>query len=34
VRKLLDNGKVKRFLNQRHPEILEELQELATLEAL
>lgn len=34
VRKLLDNAKVKRFLNQRHPEILEELQELATLEAL
>jgi hypothetical protein len=25
---------VKRFLNQRHPEILEELQELAALDAL
>lgn len=34
VRKLLGNAKVKRFLNQRHPEILEELQELAALEAL
>jgi hypothetical protein len=34
VRKLLDNAKVKRFLNQRHPEILEELQELAALDAL
>jgi hypothetical protein len=34
VRKLLENAKVKRFLNQRHPEILEELQELAALDAL
>ncbi len=34
VRKLLDNAKVKRFLQQRHPEILEELQELAVMEAL
>jgi len=34
VRRLLENAKVKRFLNQRHPEILEELQELAALEAL
>lgn len=34
VRKLLDNGKVKRFMNQRYPELLEELQELATLEVL
>lgn len=34
VRKLLENAKVKRFLNQRHPEILEELQDLAALEAL
>ena len=34
VRKLLDNVKVKRFLQQRHPEILEELQELAAMDAL
>jgi hypothetical protein len=34
VRRLLENTKVKRFLNQRHPEILEELQELAALESL
>lgn len=34
VRKLLENAKVKRFLGQRHPEILEEIQELAALEAL
>lgn len=34
VRKLLDNGKVKRFMGQRYPELLEELQELAALEAL
>ncbi len=34
VRRLLENAKVKRFLGQRHPEILEELQELAALEAL
>jgi len=34
VRKLLGNAKVKRFLQQRHPELLEELQELAALESL
>ncbi len=34
VRRLLENAKVKRFLNQRHPEILEELQELAALDTL
>ena len=34
VRRLLGNAKVKRFLNQRHPEILEELQEIAALDAL
>jgi hypothetical protein len=34
VRKVLENAKVKRFMNQRHPEILEELQELAALEAV
>lgn len=34
VRRLLNNGKVKRFLGQRYPEILEELQELADLEAI
>lgn len=34
VRRLIENPKVKRFLTQRHPEILEELQELAALEAL
>ena len=34
VRKLLSNAKVKRFLQQRHPELLEELQELAALESL
>ena len=34
VRKLLENGKVKKFLQQRHPEILEELLEVAALEAL
>jgi len=34
VRKILENAKVKRFMNQRHPEILEELQELAALEAV
>lgn len=28
VRKLLDNAKVKKFLQQRHPELLEELAEL------
>lgn len=34
VRKLLDNVKVKRFLQQRQPEILDELNELAALESL
>jgi ParB-like chromosome segregation protein Spo0J len=34
VRKLLENARVKRFLQQRHPELLEELQELAALESL
>ena len=34
IRKLLDNAKVKRFLQQRHPELLEELQDLAALESL
>jgi ParB-like chromosome segregation protein Spo0J len=34
VRKLLENGKVKKFLQQRHPELLEELLEVAALEAL
>ena len=34
VRSLMENTKVKRFLTQRHPEILEELQELAALESL
>ncbi len=34
VRKLLDNLKVKKFLQQRHPEILEELSDIAALETL
>jgi ParB-like chromosome segregation protein Spo0J len=34
VRRLLDNAKVKKFLQQRHPELLEELLEIAALEAL
>lgn len=34
VRKLLDNAKVKKFLHQRHSEILEELNDLAALESL
>jgi hypothetical protein len=34
VRRLLENPKVKRFLANRYPEILEEFQELATLESL
>lgn len=34
IRKLLDNAKVKKFLQQRHPEILEELSEIAALETL
>ena len=34
VRRLLDNAKIKKFLQQRQPELLEELLELAALEAL
>lgn len=34
VRRLIESSKVKRFLNQRHPEILEKLQELAALDVL
>jgi hypothetical protein len=34
VKRLLDNVRVKRFLTNRYPEILEEFQELAALEAL
>jgi hypothetical protein len=34
VKRLLENAKIKRFLTNRYPEILEELQELATLESL
>ena len=34
VKRLLENSKVKRFLASRYPEILEEFQELATLESL
>ncbi len=34
LRRLLDNTKVKRFLQQRHPKILEELNDIAALESL
>jgi Trp operon repressor len=34
VRRVLDNAKVKRFLQQRHPEIMEELADLVALESL
>jgi len=34
VKRLLDNSKVKRFLSNRYPELLEEFQELAALESL
>lgn len=34
VRKLLENAKVKKFLQQRHPELLDELQDLAALQSL
>ncbi len=34
VKRLLDNAKVKRFIGNRYPEILEELQELTALETL
>ena len=34
VRKLIENLKIKRFLEQRHPELYEELSELAALDSL
>jgi len=34
VKRLLENGKIKRFLGNRYPELLEEFEELASLEAL
>jgi hypothetical protein len=34
VRRVLENTKVKRFLQQRHPEIMEELADLVALESL
>lgn len=34
VKRLLENAKVKRFMTNRYPELLEELQELATLDSL
>ena len=34
VRRVLENAKVKRFLQQRHPEIMEELADLVALESL
>ena len=34
VKRLLENAKVRRFLGNRYPEILEEFQELAALDAL
>ena len=34
IKRLLENAKVKRFLGNRYPEILEEFQELAAIEAL
>jgi len=34
VKRLLENVKVRRFLGNRYPEILEEFQELAALDAL
>ena len=34
IKRLLDNSKLKRFLGNRYPELLEEFQELAALEAL
>lgn len=34
VKRLLENSRVKRFLSTRYPEILEEFDELATLESL
>jgi hypothetical protein len=34
VKRLLENAKIKRFLGTRYPELLEEFQELAAIEAL
>jgi hypothetical protein len=34
IRRLLDNTKVKRFLQQRQPEIFEELNDIAAIESL
>lgn len=34
VKRLLENAKIKRFLSNRYPELLEEIQELAALESL
>jgi ParB-like chromosome segregation protein Spo0J len=34
VKRLLENAKIKRFLGNRYPELLEEFEELASLEAL
>ncbi|MDP1579575.1 MAG: plasmid partitioning protein RepB C-terminal domain-containing protein [Candidatus Didemnitutus sp.] len=34
VKRLLENAKIKRFMANRYPELLEEIQELAALEAL
>lgn len=34
VKRLLDNAKIRRFLSNRYPELLEEFQELASLEAI
>lgn len=34
VKRLLENTKVRRFLSNRYPELLEEFQELAALESL
>ena len=34
IKRLLENPKVKRFLQQRYAELLEEFQELAALETL
>ena len=34
VKRLLENAKIKRFLGNRYPELLEEIEELAALEAL
>jgi hypothetical protein len=34
VKRLLENAKIKRFMTNRYPELLEELQELAVLDSL